>query len=342
MRRHVILAVLPALAACSSGGIPLLEDEVRAPGATAERTRVIREGRAALPDRMSEIRAERRAAASAPTRTVVADADLPPRLDETLPPPTVAPADFPGAEPAPFQPAPLPPAPQVAADDPYFAGAPGAPSAPRIGAPARVGAAPAAPLPTTASDAPFALRGDAAPAVPAVPAGQPAYPLDPVRAAPLTVDTAAPDLPSALPTAQAGQSEGLPDAYVPDPAGTLAAINDLRARYGAGPLRYDPALSAVALAHARDLAARGEVASTSSGGAGVLSRARAMGAEPALAGSLVAGGYADVASALATWRGDKAQRDRLLLAEADTLGLALVEDRRSPFRYYVEAIVAAQ
>ena len=280
------------------------------------------------------------------------------RLDETLPPPVGAPAarpapsavlDFEAPQAAPtapssvvFPPASVPDTPAALADDPYFAALDDAAleaTAPRVGAPARVGAAPA---PRPADDAPYALRGDAAPAAPApsaaippAPAGQPAYPLDPVASDPL------PEAP-ALPTAQAGQSEGLADAYVADPAGTLSTINALRARYGLRPLRYDPVLSAVALAHARELAARGEVASTSSTGQGVLGRARAMGAEPTLAGSLVAGGYADVPSALATWRGDKAQRDRLLLAEADTLGLALVEDRRSPFRYYIEAIVAAQ
>ena len=364
MRRTLLSALLlPALGACAGGGAPLLEDEVRAPGSTQQR--LAREGRAALPDRMREIRTERRRAAraAAPTAAAPSSPALPgpaspgPALPSPAPSddgrpggtPTIAPpADFARTAPAPSRPAPLPSEPAVEAFDPYFAAGADAPGA-RVGAPATVGAAPA-PSPLPADDAPFALRGDGTPSapsadVPPVPAGQPAYPLDPVPAAePETVlaDLDAAPTAIALPVAQAGQSEGLPDAYVADPEGTLAAINALRDRYGAGPLRYDPTLSAVALAHARDMAGRGEVAATGPDGEGVLARARAMGVSPTVAGSLVAGGYADVPAALATWRGDKAQRDRLLLAEADRLGLALVEDRRSPFRYYIEAIVAAE
>lgn len=330
MRAMITTTALTALlCGCAISGAPLLEDEIRQPGSTQaqtdrqleRQTRDVRLGRAALPDRMAEIRAARRAGTAQAAGEVTPVLD--PRGAIIAPAPTI-----PDARPAPFQPAPLPAV-------PARVGAPAGVGA-QVGAQAGVGADPFSP--GAASTAPFALRADrsAPPRALSSSAGQPVYPLD----APAQVEDVADET---LASAQIGEPAlpaAQPDAYAPDAAAVLRRINDYRARNGVQPLRYDPALSAVALAHVRDLAARGEVASTSADGTGVLARARAYGAEPSMASSLVAGGYADVDAALTTWRADKAQRDRLLMAEATVLGLAIVEDRRSPFRYYIEAIVA--
>ena len=220
--------------------------------------------------------------------------------------------------------------------DPYFAGTRGPDAPPRIGAPARVGAdagpdrAPTPARPVTPA-APYALRGDAAPAAP------------PAPARPAVRET--PRLSRALPqTTGSDRAAPVPaqPAFLPDPDAALAAVNAYRARYGYAPLAYSPVLSQVARDHAQELAARGAVTSVSAEGDGVTNRLAARGYDAGAAASLVAGGYDAFGDALASWRGDRVQRSRLLLPQATEIGIARVEDPRSPYRYYIELIVAME
>jgi uncharacterized protein YkwD len=129
-------------------------------------------------------------------------------------------------------------------------------------------------------------------------------------------------------------------AFVPDPAGALVAINEAWAAEDLAPVRYNLRLSIAARAHVRELARRGEVSALSAGGEGVIARLGQVGYAPEAAASLVAGGYTSFGDALRSWLGDATERQRLLLPEADEIGLALHEDRRSRYGYYVEAIIA--
>lgn len=301
----VALSAASVLTGCSIGGPPLLEDDGRRSSGQG------RAQAAVAADRFGEARgpreglADRRGTLTDPERRYV----------------------------------PRPSASAAAEDDPYFAGpyfagrsagprpapdgaliaeADGAsPSADalRVGAPARVGADAAAP--------PLVLRDvDASPQAPAgtQPSGSRA-------------------VTAARPVVPAPASRGA-DAYLPDPAAALIALNAYRLRYGHAPLAYDRELSAVARRHARDLARRGEVSAVAADGSGVIDRLALSGAEPDAAASLVAGGYPSLAEALASWQADATQRRRLLLPEGRRVGIALVEDRRSPYRYYIEVIVA--
>ena len=165
-----------------------------------------------------------------------------------------------------------------------------------------------------------------------------------VNAAPSQPQTATQALPQPLPQPlpqATAASAGVRPAYLADPDAALLAVNAYRAEFGYAPLRFSPQLSATALAHARDLAARGEVTSLSAGGQGVISRITAGGYAPAEAASLVAGGYDSFDAALASWKENRVQRSRLLLPNATEVGVARVEDPRSTYRYYIEMIVAA-
>ena len=350
MRRLFEIACVAALGACASDRPPLLDDDPRSRAA------------------------QRSAPVPLPNPTSV------PAPVEVEPAPTVA--ATPPAVRAPFTPRPqrteqaapstntvrggyvprpaaIPDAPASASDaaagldeDPYFAGdlarvgqgqANG--SAPTVGAPAAVGAdaqggrLPAAP--PRATDAPFALRGAAAPdlppqdqtarrvtrTVPRAPVATPSVPPAPMTA------TAASAPVSAAPVAL---------AYIANPEGVLSAVNDYRARYGYAPLSYDPTLSQTARAHADDLARRGTVTPLSEDGAGVIDRLAARGYRAEAAASLVAGGYDAFGDAMTSWRRDRVQRSRLLLPQATSLGVARVEDATSPYRYYIELIVATK
>ena len=346
MLRALGLTGLSILAACASDRPPLLEDDPRSrAGRQAAQARTL-----PAPAPASEpVPMPMPAPVSAPAADdAVAEAQAVPAARAPFRPPSAQPgqaapradAPAPGNGYAPRAPriagAPPPRTDAAGLDDPYFAGeadavaavAPGQPARPRVGAPPNVGAntgGATAPGATRATDAPFALRGAAAPELPAA---RPAAPAAPINAAPAPV-SAPPAAPATL-------------AFIPDPQAALDAVNAYRARYGYAPLAYDPLLSQTALDHARDLARRGEVTSVTADGAGVIDRLAARGYRANAAASLVSGGYDAFGDAMTTWRRDRIQRSRLLLPQAREVGLAFVEDPRSPYRYYIEMIVATQ
>lgn len=120
----------------------------------------------------------------------------------------------------------------------------------------------------------------------------------------------------------------------------LALINAERSAEGLRPLEYSRELSAVARAHVVGLAARGEVSSLDPEGNGIGIRLSDAGFTPRVAGSLVAGGYTSFERALQTWLENDVQRSRLLLPDAEELGIAAISDRRSTYGTYIEAIIA--
>ena len=332
--RAVSLSGLALLAACASDRAPLLEDDPRSRAARGAAAAPL-----ATPPPVSERAPERVAEApAAPTAPPVTAARAPfraPEADETSDGRTDVTAG--GYAPRPPQIAGAPdPSVDAALDrDPYFAGEPGRASSPvpsRVGAPARVGADAGRGAGAPADGAPFRLRGEPAPDAPEI-AEAPA----PVREA----SRPAPALPT-VSSAPATPPAAAPLAFLADPQGALDAVNAYRARYGYAPLAYSPVLSRAALDHARDLAARGEVTSVTTGGQGVIDRLAARGYRAGTAASLVSGGYDAFGDAMTSWRRDRVQRSRLLLPQATEIGIARVEDPRSPYRYYIEMIVATE
>ena len=349
MHRLLGIACLAALGACASDRPPLLEDDPRS--RAAQRTAPLPAAApmpAPLPDPVP-VRDVPAPAAETPPAVRAPFTPRAQRTEQAVPSTnTVRGGYVPRA-------ASIPDAPESASDaaagldeDPYFASdlarvGQDARSAPSVGAPARVGADA---TPASAADAPFALRGATAPTAPALPPEEPS-----ARRVSRTRAGAPAGLPPATstPTPRATASAVTPApaapaaaAYIANPQAVLSAVNEYRARYGYAPLSYDPTLSATAYAHAEDLARRGAVTPLAEDGGGVIDRLAARGYRAEAAASLVAGGYDAFGDAMTSWRRDRVQRSRLLLPQATSMGVARVEDATSPYRYYIEMIVATE
>lgn len=120
----------------------------------------------------------------------------------------------------------------------------------------------------------------------------------------------------------AAQSEALPDLQ--SPAEQLFALaNQSRAEQGAGPLKWDSALAAAALAHCRRMAVEGELAHRYGGEADLSDRAGQAGAHFSLIEENIAlGSYVDQIHS--GWMHSPGHRANLLNPSVDRVGIAVV------------------
>ncbi|WOI52552.1 CAP domain-containing protein [Parvularcula sp. LCG005] len=120
----------------------------------------------------------------------------------------------------------------------------------------------------------------------------------------------------------------------------IAQVNEERDALGFPPLTYSAALSGIATGHVAYLAHIQDVTSEDANGRGIGQRLLRHDYLPNVAGSLVAGGYADYMDAFDSWRSNKVEFSRLLLRHASDIGVARVTDPTSRYYAYIEVIVA--
>jgi hypothetical protein len=125
-----------------------------------------------------------------------------------------------------------------------------------------------------------------------------------------------------------------------DPAAATASLTAYRASRGLGPVRLDPALTAMAQRQA-DAMAAANMLSHDVGGS-FFSRLAAAGVETTRAAENVGGGYYSTEEALAGWRNSPEHNANLLMPQATRFGIAIAKDARTEFRVYWAMEVAAE
>lgn len=125
-----------------------------------------------------------------------------------------------------------------------------------------------------------------------------------------------------------------------DPAAAAAALNVYRAGKGLKPVRLDAALTAMADAQAKAMAARNVL---SHDVAGVFpARLAANGIDTWKAGENLGGGYMSLAEAMTGWRGSPAHNANLLIAEGTRFGIAIAKNPDTQYGVYWAMEIAAE
>ncbi|MFD1794665.1 CAP domain-containing protein [Paracoccus aurantiacus] len=110
------------------------------------------------------------------------------------------------------------------------------------------------------------------------------------------------------------------------PGRVLGEINTLRAGSGASPLALDPALSAAAAAHSRDMAAQNRAWHFGSDGSSPLDRARRSGYTGHLVGENISESYENDTATLQAWMQTRDTRDVVMDPSATNLGIAWYQE----------------
>jgi uncharacterized protein YkwD len=125
-----------------------------------------------------------------------------------------------------------------------------------------------------------------------------------------------------------------------DPAAATAMLSAYRASRGLGPVRLDPALTAMAQRQADAMVAANALSHDVAGG--FASRLAAAGVDTTEAGENLGGGYYSTEEALAGWRGSAEHDANLLMPRATRFGIAVAKDARTQHWVYWAMEVAAE
>ncbi|WBU56948.1 CAP domain-containing protein [Paracoccus sediminicola] len=110
------------------------------------------------------------------------------------------------------------------------------------------------------------------------------------------------------------------------PNRVLEQVNILRSGSSASPLTLDPALSAAAAAHSRDMAAQNRAWHFGSDGSSPLDRARRAGYAGELVGENISESYENDIATLQAWMETRDTRDVIMDPTATTLGIAWYQE----------------
>ncbi|MGA2043904.1 MAG: CAP domain-containing protein [Roseiarcus sp.] len=125
-----------------------------------------------------------------------------------------------------------------------------------------------------------------------------------------------------------------------DPAAAAAMLTAYRAAHGLGPVRLDPALTAMAQREADAMVAANALSHDLGGG--YAARLEAAGVDTVRAGENIGGGYGSTAEAMAGWRHSPEHDANLLLLQATRFGIAIAKDAQSRLGVYWAMEVAAE
>ncbi|MEZ5926378.1 MAG: CAP domain-containing protein [Hyphomicrobiaceae bacterium] len=126
-----------------------------------------------------------------------------------------------------------------------------------------------------------------------------------------------------------------------NPNDALTLINDYRGENGLKPLKLDPLLVAAAKTHSRDLAKHDRISHYGSNGSSPWDRVAAAGYKARLAAENVGTGQVTLAEVLKGWKASEAHNKNLLLADAEHMGIALVQDTKTEFKTFWTLVVGA-
>jgi uncharacterized protein YkwD len=124
-----------------------------------------------------------------------------------------------------------------------------------------------------------------------------------------------------------------------DPAAATAMLTAYRASHGLGPVRLDPALTAMAQRQADAMVARNEFSHDVAGS--FASRVESSHLDTPRAAENISAGYYSLESAFASWRESPEHNANLLMPQATRFGIAIAKDARTRMRVYWAMEVAA-
>ncbi len=125
-----------------------------------------------------------------------------------------------------------------------------------------------------------------------------------------------------------------------DPASAMAALNVYRRSHALGPVRLDPALTAMAQRQADAMVSANEMTHNANGS--FASRVAVSGVSVSEAGENLDAGYYSTEEAMTGWRNSPEHNANLLLPKATRFGIAIAKDPRTSFRIYWAMEVAAE
>lgn len=125
----------------------------------------------------------------------------------------------------------------------------------------------------------------------------------------------------------------------PADAGAASMVSRIRAAYGLGPVRIDPALTRAAERQAQAMAAAGVLSHDVAGSFGARMNAAGLGQVPTAEN--VGAGHRSLQAAIESWRRSPDHQANLLMREATRIGVARVDAPGKPYGSYWAMVLAA-
>jgi uncharacterized protein YkwD len=119
-------------------------------------------------------------------------------------------------------------------------------------------------------------------------------------------------------------------------------INGYRSRHGLKPLSLNAELTAAAKSHSRDLAKWDRISHFGSDGSNPWDRVKRAGYNPRVAAENVGTGQNSFDEVLKGWEASPGHNKNLLLADADNMGLALVQDPKTEFKTFWTLVLGSR
>lgn len=119
-----------------------------------------------------------------------------------------------------------------------------------------------------------------------------------------------------------------------DPNLALAIVNQYRAEHGLKQLKLSSELTAAAKNHSRDLAKWDRISHYGSDGSNPWDRVKRTGFKARVAAENVGTGQVDFNEVMRGWKDSPGHNKNLLLADADYMGIALVQEPKSEFKSF--------
>lgn len=120
-----------------------------------------------------------------------------------------------------------------------------------------------------------------------------------------------------------------------------ALINAYRKKHGLKPLRLSAELTNAAKAHSRDLARWDRISHYGSDGSNPWDRVKRSGYNARLAAENVGTGQATFEEVLSGWKASPGHNKNLLMADAEHMGIALVQDPKTEFKTFWTLVLGA-
>lgn len=127
-----------------------------------------------------------------------------------------------------------------------------------------------------------------------------------------------------------------------DPQQAAQIINSYRAQNGLPPLRLNPLLSQAAQAHSQDLSRNDRISHFGSDGSDTLERVRRTGYTPRLTAENVGTGQRSLQELINGWKNSHDHNDNLLLADAEEMGIAMVNNPDTKFKTFWTMVLGSR
>lgn len=118
-------------------------------------------------------------------------------------------------------------------------------------------------------------------------------------------------------------------------------VNQYRKDHGLKPLKLNPELTAAAKGHSRDLAKWDRISHYGSDGSNPWDRVKRAGYKARLAAENVGTGQASFEEVMKGWKNSPGHNKNLLLADAEHMGIALVNEPKTEFKSFWTLVVGS-